>query len=284
MRAWILGGDSRFHHGVARSRVGRTMMRAALALGTSLLAACSDSDHWTAPEPPEPVTPREVESAITITFDDGFLTTYTVAFPILQEYGLRANVGVVREYSELAYPSYLSLSQLRELSDAGWSMVSHSVTHPRLDSISVTRLRAELIESKAWLDKNDFRGSSVFIVPYHSLGDRELEEIKRYYRAARGLSALQFWPDSMVSWPPADPFALTAIEPERPPFDFTTSEGRELLRTFLDRVVAERLFIDIFFHQIPPAKADSFRELVELLAEYKEWILPYHELFESAGE
>jgi hypothetical protein len=227
------------------------------------------------------------KGVITITFDDGFRSTYEIAYPLLKERGLRANVGVVREYSERDYKDYLTLAQLRELSAAGWSMVSHSVTHPFLDSIPLAQLRAELVESKAWLDKHQFRGSSIFIVPYHSWGERELELIREHYQAARGLSVRQFWPDSIVQWMPADPYALTSIEPmkstpKRPtPFDHTTVAGRNLIRSYLERVTERGEFVDIFFHQIPPEEAAAFAELVKLLAEYKEWILPYHELFEN---
>jgi hypothetical protein len=230
------------------------------------------------------VDPR---GAITITFDDGFASTYGIAYPVLKAHGMRGNVGVVSGYVDGKYPDYLTLAQLRELSDAGWSMVSHSVSHPELNKVSGDQLRKEVVESKRWLEQNKFRGSSVFIVPYHAWGEREQALIREHYQAARGYGVKQFWPDSIVPWKPSDPYALTSIEPmkstpERPtPFDHTTVAGRELIRSYLDRVTARGEFVDIFFHRIPAEEAEAFAELVRILAEYKDRVRPYHELFDE---
>jgi hypothetical protein len=60
--------------------------------------------------------------AITITFDDGWLTTYTQAWPVLQEFNLVGNVGVYTE--AVGWSGYMSESQLQELYDAGWTTSS----------------------------------------------------------------------------------------------------------------------------------------------------------------
>lgn len=231
------------------------------------------------------VDPR---GAITITFDDGWASTYEIAYPLLKAHGLRANVGVVVRAAEGAWgDGFLNLKQLQELAGEGWSMVSHSVSHDSLNTVSAEQLRQEIVESKRWLEKHQFRGSSVFIVPYHKWGERERTVIREHYQAARGLSVKQFWPDSIVPWKPADPYALTAIEPLKAteanptPFDHTTIKGRELIRSYLERVTTHGEFVDIFFHRIPEEEAEAFAELVRILAEYKDRIRPYHELFEE---
>jgi hypothetical protein len=146
------------------------------------------------------VTPR---GAITITFDDGWLTTYTNAFPVLREYGLPANVGVYID--AVGWPAYMNESQLRELHDAGWSMVSHTVNHPNLTEVSDAQLLKEIRDSKAWLEERKFRGSNVFIVPFHEWGERERTLIEEHYDAARGVSYSQFSSDTLVGWMPTDP-------------------------------------------------------------------------------
>lgn len=217
----------------------------------------------------------EPRGAITITFDDGWRTVYTNALPILREHGLPANVAVYP--NAIGWDGFLDEDQLQALHDAGWSIVSHSMSHPQLTLLSDDELHDELRESRAWIEERGFRGSNIFIVPYHDWGERERAAIEEYYDAARGISYNQFWPDTIVEWRPTDPYALTAVEPEFLPY--TTPEGRETLRQLLARVAEKGEYIDVFFHQIPDEDVDDFRKLVEIIAEHKALVRPFHELF-----
>jgi hypothetical protein len=251
---------------VAVDSGGRLIARAEGAtMITASLGELADTLHVV-------VAPR---GAITITFDDGWLTTYTNAFPILREHGLPANVGIYTD--AVGWPAYMNESQLRELHDAGWSMVSHTVSHPNLTEVSDAQLLKEIRDSKAWLEERGFRGSNVFIVPFHEWGERERTLIEEHYDAARGVSYNQFSSDTLVEWMPTDPYALTAIEPEFLPY--TTAEGRQILRRYLDRVARSGEYLDVFFHRIPDEDLDAFRKLVEIMAEHRDLIRPFHELF-----
>ena len=213
--------------------------------------------------------------AITITFDDGWLTTYTQAFPVLEEFQLRANVAVIT--GAVGWDAYLTLPHLQALDSAGWSMVSHTVNHPRLTTVSDSALDEELSESQRWISENGFSGGQVFVVPHYDWGSRERQAIAKYYRAARGTSAAYFWPDSLVRWAPTDPLALTALEADSLPF--TSSDGRQRLRDLLTRTVDECLFLELYFHQVPPDRVPAFRETAKVLAEFGDRVLPFHELY-----
>ena len=213
--------------------------------------------------------------AITITFDDGWLTTYTQAFPVLEEFQLRANVAVIT--GAVGWDAYLTLPHLQALDSAGWSMVSHTVNHPRLPILSDSALDEELRESQRWISDNGFSGGQVFVVPHYDWGPRERQAIAKYYRAARGTSAAYFWPDSLVRWAPTDPFELTAFEADSLPF--TSPDGRHRLRDLLTRTVEEGLFLELYFHQVPPDRIPAFRETAKVLAEFGDRVLPFHELY-----
>lgn len=215
--------------------------------------------------------------AITITFDDGWSSTYNVAFPVLREHGLEANAAVNPQAVEGEWSGYMHLPQLRELHSAGWSIVSHSWSHPNLTTLSAAELDRELASSKAWIEQQGFRGSNVFIVPFHSWGDREKTAIQRHYQVARGYSVNQFWPDSMMVWPAPNPYDITGYEPEYAPF--TSTDGREKVRAYLERATREGRFVDFFFHEVHPAQEAAFRELVRIFADYQAVVRPYHELF-----
>lgn len=244
------------------------MKRFLLVLGTlAALGGCGDSPTDTEPLP----------GVLTITFDDGWLSAYTRALPALQAQGLRANVGLVTSYVDQSFPGFLSLSHLELLHQAGWSIVSHSVGHADLTTLTDVQLEWELSTSKAWIQSRGFRGSSVFIVPYHSFGERELAAIRRHYAAARVANSTFYLPSRFEEWRPDDPHALTSIEAEFVPI--ATEAGRAALEQQISAALADGKFVDLLFHDITPELLPAFEQTVAMLAKFRANVHPYHELF-----
>ncbi len=216
-----------------------------------------------------------MRGAITITFDDGFVDAYDNGRPVFDELGLRGNVAV--NPAQVGYPDYMTKADLDELNASGWSIVSHSMTHDSLTVISAGDLDWQLRASQEWIDAQGYLGSNVFVVPYHEWGDRERTAIAGYYEAARGTSADIVSPDSLVSWKPDNPYALTGIE--GPNLPFTTAAGRDRLRAILQRTMDEGRFVDVFFHHLDAADVDAFRQTLAVIDEFRERVLPYHELY-----
>lgn len=61
------------------------------------------------------------------TFDDGYDNNYILAYPILKEYGIKANINVITKYIDENRAGYLSWDQIKEMSDSGLvSIGSHT--------------------------------------------------------------------------------------------------------------------------------------------------------------
>ena len=86
-----------------------------------------------------------------ITFDDGHLNNYTTAFPIMQKYGFTGILYVVGNY--IGIDDYLSADQIKEMAAAGWEVGSHSMSHSDLTALEPQRQRAEVVDSKDFLEK-----------------------------------------------------------------------------------------------------------------------------------
>ncbi len=56
---------------------------------------------------------------LVFTFDDGYDNNYTLAYPILKEYGIKATISVIAKYTDENRPGYLTWDQVREMSDSG---------------------------------------------------------------------------------------------------------------------------------------------------------------------
>jgi peptidoglycan/xylan/chitin deacetylase (PgdA/CDA1 family) len=93
----------------------------------------------------------EARLRVALTFDDGCETDLAVAAPILLEANFGATFYVTVKH--LGRRGYLSESQLRELSDLGFEIGSHSMNHIFLHDLMTEQIRAEVVESKDKLEE-----------------------------------------------------------------------------------------------------------------------------------
>jgi peptidoglycan/xylan/chitin deacetylase (PgdA/CDA1 family) len=89
------------------------------------------------------------EKSVVLTFDDGYSDNYRSAFPIIKQYHFKATVFMIT--SKIDKFLYLKSDQLKEMDRNGFSVESHTVTHPHLDSLSYKQQYKELTDSKAKL-------------------------------------------------------------------------------------------------------------------------------------
>lgn len=86
------------------------------------------------------------QKTIMITFDDSSPSHYSAAFPILKKYKQKGVFFVI------ATRSFLSVAQLKEMSDAGMDIQSHSSTHVDFSKTTSERIATEIRSSKAILE------------------------------------------------------------------------------------------------------------------------------------
>jgi peptidoglycan/xylan/chitin deacetylase (PgdA/CDA1 family) len=95
--------------------------------------------------------------SVVITFDDGYADFYRHAFPVLTELNFTATVFVVTGLLKTQRTLFkgtkcLTLSEVRELHSQGFSIGSHTVTHPELKLLNQKEIENELSGSKKALD------------------------------------------------------------------------------------------------------------------------------------
>ena len=91
------------------------------------------------------------DKAVCLTFDDGWLGNYLHAYPILQEYGLKATFFVATEL--IGRPFYMTWEYLKEMMASGMSIQSHTATHKPLGGMDEKEIIFELSESKIIIEK-----------------------------------------------------------------------------------------------------------------------------------
>src|SRR4030042_3567421 len=90
------------------------------------------------------------QKSLIITFDDGWADNYTNVFPTLKEYSLTATIFVITGF--VGKENYMDWKQLREMSEAGISIQSHTVSHKPLAQLSKAEVGYELQTSKKTIE------------------------------------------------------------------------------------------------------------------------------------
>lgn len=123
-------------------------------------------------------------AAVVMDFDDATTPQYEQAFPIMELYGLKGTLGVITSF--VGEPGYMTWAQIREMSDAGWAIVSHSHNHLPYASMEAAAAEADLILSSEIMRDEGFEfGSRVLVCPFGSFSVDLLRLATNPYRVIR---------------------------------------------------------------------------------------------------
>lgn len=111
---------------------------------------------------------EKIKAAI-ITFDDGMLSQYTYAKPILDKYNFKGTFYII--CNKVEKENRMNWNDIHILEEEGHEISSHSMNHKKLSKLSDEEMIYEIIESKRFLQENGFDVTS-FSFPYND-GDNK---------------------------------------------------------------------------------------------------------------
>jgi len=140
--------------------------------------------------PPRPVI---------ITFDDGDISVYETAFPIMQKYGLTGVAYIVGNYMDTE--GYMTAEQIKELAAAGWEIGSHSRSHRDLTKLRIPVQRQEIYQARRDLEQATGVQASTFAYPFGKMNDSAGSQVHAAgYIAAMGLGFTSDQGKSNLFW------------------------------------------------------------------------------------
>jgi peptidoglycan/xylan/chitin deacetylase (PgdA/CDA1 family) len=165
-------------------------------------------------------------SGVVFTFDDGCETDLITAAPLLEEAGFGGTFYITVGF--LGKRGYLSAAQVRELSDLGFDVGCHSMTHPYLSDLPTEALPGEIAVPKERLEQMTGREVAHFSCPGGRFDARVVQAAKNAgYRSLATSHAI-------LNTSRTDSFALGRVAIMRgtgiDPF-WRTCQGQGLWRT-----------------------------------------------------
>jgi peptidoglycan/xylan/chitin deacetylase (PgdA/CDA1 family) len=127
-------------------------------------------DYWAggATLPPHPIV---------VSFDDGYLSQYTRAFPVLEAHHWP---GVLNMEVNFLHPvGGLRPWRIRRLLDTGWELDAHTLTHPDLTTLDPTELRRQVAGSRAALRRRFHVPVNFFCYPAGRYDALVVAEVRR---------------------------------------------------------------------------------------------------------
>lgn len=137
---------------------------------------------------------NKTEKYCVITFDDGYLSLYKYAMPVLKQYKFKATLYLATaatgepDFSKLksldpktmpADDRPLTWHELKEMQKNGWSIQSHSVTHADNAQLSDEQLIYELAESKKIIEQKLHHVVLHYAFPFGKYSAASLKLVKK---------------------------------------------------------------------------------------------------------
>lgn len=114
------------------------------------------------------------DRAVAITFDDGYLSIYEEAFPMLQSFGFPFTLFLSTGPIDRQSRNYMNWRQITEMAQAGVVVANHMVEHPHMldrmedesEDMRIGRLREELLQAEQTIQEHTGRSHRYLAYPY----------------------------------------------------------------------------------------------------------------------
>lgn len=150
---------------------------------------------------------------VILTFDDGYEDNYTTLLPILEEYGIRANVFMVTNM--IGREGYLTWDELRDMQNRGIEIGSHTADHLPLPNLPADVQEKEVHLSKLLLEWNGIKTVFHFSYP-NGAYTKELPGLLHDTEYLSGVTG-----DAGINTMETDPYLLQRVNIPHPHFGLT---------------------------------------------------------------
>jgi len=194
---------------------------------------------------------------LSFNFDDGFVSAYNVAFPMLEQAGFASTEYIITR-AAIGHSQYMTWQDVFNLAAEGNEIGAHTRTHVQLTTVSLQAAENEILGSKQDLESLGFH-ITTFAYPqgYFNAGIESIVE-QAGFKGARITQPL-------LNDPSSDLFALKR---QRIEMDTTWPE----IKTAIDQAIAQHKWVILVMHRIDESSADQVNAPSSLLAQTIDYV------------
>ncbi len=176
------------------------------------------------------------EGMVSLTFDDGFISQYDKAFPIITSAGIPATFYLVTNYLN-NFGGYMNTAQAKEINNVGNEADAHTKTHAHLTTLSDAQAWDEINGSKTILQNAGFTPVKTFAYPFGEYDSRIVQMVKDAgYIGARSV-------DTGYNYKDSDKYTLAVQHGDH---QATLTD----MKSWIDQAIADHSWLIIKIHSI----------------------------------
>lgn len=192
---------------------------------------------------PSPVPPYvwDGKGLVTLWFDDGWMSQYTIALPLLSSHSMKGALAVPTQL--IGLDGYMSWYHVQKIQEDGWEITAHTRTHS-CDTSKMTPqfLNDELVGGKQDLTDNNFQADN-FVTPC-GIETKLMQEIVKKNYASLRTSEPGFNP-----LPVTEPYHLL-VQTMR------TTITLKQVKAWIQEAEKTHTWLIIMFHQVDESKRE----------------------------
>ncbi|MDP2892110.1 MAG: polysaccharide deacetylase family protein [Bacillota bacterium] len=198
-------------------------------------------------------TPRESEknsetAVIAFTFDDGYISDYEYAYPILKKYGIRGTSYIIGEYPDRGKPYALFWEQIKEMKAYGWCFGCHTYAHTDLTKMTTAQIQKSMEQEDLAFTRQGLEPPAVHAYPYGRYDQQVIEALKPYRKQMRKAS----YDEKFVDIDHMNPYEIDSISA-----DMITEKRLASREQLVDRACKEKAVIVFRVHGLYMMKRDD---------------------------
>jgi peptidoglycan/xylan/chitin deacetylase (PgdA/CDA1 family) len=179
---------------------------------------------------------------VSVTLDDGWANQYANALPALNANGIKATFYIISG-SLTDTPDYMSSTQVKALSDAGYEIGDHTITHTDLTTVTSTVLTSEMKDSQTTLQNLTGKPVTDFAYPYGAYNTATITEGKKYFASQRTVDAGLNTKDNL------DATKLKMYEVDN---NITQAQ----VKAWVDEAIASKSWLILTYHEVATTPVD----------------------------
>ena len=183
------------------------------------------------------------KAQISLTFDDGFLSTYTDALPILSSRNIKGVIYATSGFintgqTDDGLPA-MSWTQLQNLQNIyGWEVGNHTATHPELPLLTQAQIISEFTTSKQEFEAHGLSINNL-ATPFGAYDNVVLTEALKLFDSHRGFADIAY--NSVPSNK-----AILQVQ------DINSATTITQVKAYIDSAITNKQWLILVFHHVAP--------------------------------